>query len=124
MDATIGLADGHGKNGIGDHPANDHVRAHRLVVIFLHLRFRDRVPLDFEPVAEIAERFVVAGIDVELLAGHFELDRVSLSGDGGAEIGVDDVVAFGAPGNVVGVAKGVHLERADVGGEKGKVLGG
>lgn len=35
---------------------------------------------------------------------------------------MDDVVAFGAPGNVVGVTKSVDLEGADVGWEKGEVL--
>lgn len=58
-----------------------------------------------------------------MLRGHFELDGVAFAGDGGAEVGVDDVVAFGAPGDVVGVAEGVDLEGADVGGEEGEVLG-
>jgi len=35
---------------------------------------------------------------------------------------VDDVVALGAPGDVVGVAEGVDLQGADVGGEEGEVL--
>lgn len=37
---------------------------------------------------------------------------------------MDDVVAFGAPGDVVGVAEGVDLQRADVRGEEGEVLRG
>lgn len=37
---------------------------------------------------------------------------------------MDDVVALGAPGDVVCIAEGVDLERADVGGQEGKVLGG
>ena len=35
---------------------------------------------------------------------------------------MDDVVAFGSPGDVVGVAEGVDLEGADVGREEGEVL--
>lgn len=53
---------------------------------------------------------------------HFDDGAVGFGGVGGAEVGVDDVVAFGAPGDVVGVAEGVDLERADVGGEEGEVL--
>ena len=37
---------------------------------------------------------------------------------------MDDVVAFGAPRDVVGVAEGVHLQRADVGRQEGEVLRG
>ena len=114
MDARIGFRDGHGQDGVGDHPRDDHVRAHGLVVIFLELLFGDSVGQDFEAVAEIAKGFVVAGVDIELLRGHFELDDVSLCGDGGAEIGVDDVVALGAPCDVVGVTKGVDLQCADI----------
>jgi len=44
--------------------------------------------------------------------------------EGSAEISVDYVVAFGAPGDVVGVAKGVDLESANVGGEEHEVRGG
>ena len=35
---------------------------------------------------------------------------------------MDDVVALGAPRDVVRVAEGVDLQRADVGGQQGKVL--
>ena len=37
---------------------------------------------------------------------------------------MDDVVAFGAPRDIVGVAEGVDLQGADVGGEEGEVLCG
>jgi len=43
---------------------------------------------------------------------------------GSAEIGVDDVVSFGSPGDVVRVAEGVDLQGADVGWEEDEVLGG
>ena len=121
--AVIGLADSHCKDCIGDHPGDDHVRAHAAVVVLLLLKLAHAVLCDFEPVAEVAQRFVVAGVDVELLGRHFELDGVALGADGGAEVDVDDVVAFGAPGDVVGVAEGVDLQGADVGGEEGEVLG-
>ena len=121
--AVVGLADGHGEDRVGDHPRHDHVGSHRAVVVFLLLGFRYAGLGHFESIPEIAQGLVVAGVDVELLAGHFELDGVVLARDGGAEIDVDDVVAFGTPGDVVGVAEGVYLEGADVGREKGEVLG-
>lgn len=121
--AAVGFADGHGQHGVGDHPGHHHVRAHGFVVVFLLLGFADGVLGHLEPVAEVAERFVVARVDVELFRGHFEFDRVAFARDGGAEVDVDDVVAFGAPGDVVGVAEGVDLEGADVGREEGEVLG-
>ena len=37
---------------------------------------------------------------------------------------MDDIVALGAPGDVVGVAEGVDLQGADVRGQEGEVLGG
>ena len=123
MGTVVGLADGHSENGIGDHPGDDHVRAHAAVIVLLLLEFAHAILFNFEPVAEVTQRFVVAGIDVELLRGHFELDGVALGADGGAEVNVDDVVAFGTPGDVVGVAEGVDLQGADVGGEEGEVLG-
>ena len=121
--AVVGLADGHGENGVGDHPGDDHVGSHGSVVILLLLSFRDAALRHFESVAEIPQGFVVAGVDIELLARHFELDGVVLARDGRSEIDVDDVVAFGTPGDVVGVAEGVYLEGADVGWEKGEILG-
>lgn len=122
--AAVGFADGHGEHGVGDHPRHHHVRAHALVVIFLLLGFADAVLFDFESIAQVSQCFVVPAVDVELFARHFQFDSVALSGDGGAKIDVDDVIAFCAPGDVVGVAEGVHLEGADVGGQEGEVLGG
>ena len=123
MGTAIGFTDGHGEHGVRDHPGHYHVRADGFIVIFLLLGLADALLADFEPIAEIAQGLVVAAVDVELFARHFQFDGVAFSGDGGAEVDVDDVVAFGAPGDVVGVAEGVHLEGADVGGEEGEVLG-
>lgn len=122
--AAVGLGDGHGQHGVGDHPRDDHVRAHGAIVVLLLLELGDTRGGDLEAVAEIAEGFVVAGVDVQLLGGHVEFDELVAFGAGGAEVGVDDVVALGAPGDVVGVAEGVDLQGADVGGEEGEVLGG
>lgn len=119
--AVVRLADGHCQDRVGHHPGDDHVGAHGAVVVFLLLGLADAGAGDLEAVAEVAQGFVVAGVDVELLAGHLELDGVALA-DGGAEVDVDDVVAFGAPGDVVGVAEGVDLEGADVRGQEGEVL--
>lgn len=105
----IRFADGHGDDGVGDHPGDDHVGAYGAVVVFLLLGLGDALGAELEAVAEVAEGIVVAGVDVELFRGHFELDDVALGADGGAEVDVDDVVAFGAPGDVVGVAEGVDL---------------
>ena len=122
MCAIIRLTDRHRENRIRHHPRNDHVRAHSAVVVFLLLGLANPRFGDFEAVPQVAEGFVVAGIDVELLARHLELDRVAFARDGGAEVDVDDVVAFGAPGDVVGVAEGVDLEGADVRREEGEIL--
>lgn len=121
--AAVGFTDGHGEDSVRDHPCYDHVCAYGAVVVFCCLGLGDAFCGDLEAVAEVTESFVVAGIDIELFGGHFELDCIALAGDGGAEVDVDDVVAFGAPGDVVGVAEGVDLEGADVGGEEGEVLG-
>lgn len=123
MGTAVGFADGHGEHGVGDHPGHNHVGADGFIVVFLLLGLADGVFCYFEAIAEVAEGFVVARVDVELFGGHFEFDGVALSGDGGAEVDVDYVVAFCAPGDVVGVAEGVDLEGADVGGEEGEVLG-
>ena len=120
--AVVGLANGHGEHGVGDHPGDDHVSAHGAVVVLLLLGLADAGGGDLEPVAEVAQGLVVAGVDVELLGGHLERDSVAGLADRGAEVGVDDVVALGAPGDVVGVAEGVHLQGADVGGQQGEVL--
>lgn len=122
--AVEGLGDGHGEDGVGDHPGDDHVGADGAVVVLLLLGVGDGVAGGLEAVAEVAEGLVVAGVDVELLRRHLELDGgAALGGDaGGAEVGVDDVVAFGAPGDVVRVAEGVHLQRADVRRQQGEVL--
>ena len=122
VSAVVSFTDGHGQDGVGDHPRDDHVSAYSTVIVFLLLGFADGVLGDFEPVAEIPQSFVVARVDVELLAWHFELDGIAFAGDGGTEISVDDIVTFGAPGDVVGVAESVDLQGADVGGEEGKVL--
>ena len=122
MRAIVRLTDRHRENRIRHHPRHDHVRAHGAVVVFLLLGLADARFGDFEAIAQVAEGFVVAGIDVELLARHFEFDGVALARDGGAEVDVDDVVAFGAPGDVVGVAEGVDLQGADVRREEGEVL--
>lgn len=119
---VVRFADCHCQDGVRNHPCDDHVGAHGAVIVFLLLGFADAIFDDFEAISEVAEGFVVAGIDVELFRGHFEFDGVAFAGDGGAEVDVDYVVTFGAPGNVVGVAEGVDLEGADVGGEEGKVL--
>lgn len=123
VSAAVGFADGHGEHGVGDHPGHHHVGADGFIVVFLLLGLADGVLCYFEAVAQVAEGFVVAGVDVELFRGHFEFDGVALSGDGGAEVDVDYVVPFCAPGDVVGVAEGVDLEGADVGGKEGEVLG-
>lgn len=122
--AAVRLADRHGEDGVGNHPRDDHVGADGAVVVFVLLVLADAVPVDLEPVPQVAQGLVVAGVDVELLAGHLQLHGISLAGNRGSEVDVDDVVAFGAPCDVVGVAEGVNLQGADVRGEKGKILGG
>ena len=122
--ALVSAAHRHRKRSIAHHPYDDHVRAHGAVVVFLLLRLAHSVLLDLEAVTKISERLVIPRVNVELLGGHFELDGIALAADGGAEVGVDDIVALGAPGDIVGVAEGVDLQGADVGGKEGEVLGG
>ena len=122
MRVVVDFAHGHGEDSVGHHPRHDHVRTYGLVVVLLGLGLADTFDGDFEAVSQVAESFVVARVDVELLRGHFEFDRVALAADGSAEVRVDDVIAFGAPGNVVGVAEGVDLEGTDVGGEESEIL--
>lgn len=121
MACSVDLADGHCEDSVSDEPHGDHVRPDGAVVVLLHLgggRARGR---DLDAVAQVAEGFVVAGVDVELFGGHVEFDGARFAG-GGAEVGGDDVVALCTPGDVVGVAEGIDLEGADVGGEEGEVL--
>ena len=120
--AVVGLADGHGQDGVGHHPADDHVRAHGAVVVLLLLGLAKAGGDDLETVAQVAQRLVVARVDVQLLARHLQLDRVALVPDRRAQVRVDHVVALGAPGDVVRVAEGVDLQRADVRWEQGEVL--
>lgn len=122
--AAVRLADCHGEDGVGDHPRDDHVGAHGAVVVFLLLVLADAVRVDLEPVPQVAQRPVVPGVDVELLAWHLQLHGIALAGHRGPEVDVDDVVAFSTPCDVVGVAEGVDLQGADVRGEKSKILGG
>ena len=122
MRTVIRFADRHRQDRVRHHPRHNHVCTYGAVVIFLLLRLADPRLRDLEAVTEIAERFVVAGIDIQLLTWHFKFYSVAFAGDGSAEIDVDDVVALCAPGDVVGVAEGIDLESADVGGEKCKVL--
>lgn len=62
--AVVGFADCHGEYSIQDHPYEDHVRTDGTIVVLLVSGFADAVLGDFESVPEIAQGFVVAGVDV------------------------------------------------------------
>lgn len=111
---VVGFAHGHGQDGVGNHPDYDHIGAHGAVVVFLLLGFADAFLGDFEPVTEVSQGFVVAGVDIELFRRHFQFDRISFPGDSGAQVHFYDVVAFCAPGDIVRVTEGVNLEGADI----------
>lgn len=111
---AVCFGNGHGENGIAEHPNCDHVRSHTSVVILLHLAGGRRGLGHLDAIAEVAQRGVISAVDVELLAWHVELDQTAFGGFGGTQVGIDDVVALGAPGDVVGVAEGEDLERADI----------
>ena len=68
---VVSFAHGHSQDGVGDHPDYDHVGAYGAVVVFLLLGFADAFLGDFEPVTEVAQGFVVAGVDIELFRRHF-----------------------------------------------------
>ena len=118
-DFAVGVrfGDAHGEDGVADEPDDDHVGADGAVVVFLLLGLADGDDGDFDAIAEVAQGLVVAGVDVELLRGHFEFDNVFGLCFCVAEIGFGHVVALGAPGDVVRVAEGVDLQCGDVGWE-------
>lgn len=120
--AIVGLADGHGKDSICNHPRDDHVRTYSAVVVFLLLGFADAILVDLESVTEITQSFVVARVDVQLFARHFQFDGIALSRHCGAEVNMDDVVTFRAPGYIMGIAKSIHLQCANVGWQQEEVL--
>lgn len=115
MGAVVDFTYSHGENGIRDEPDNDHVGTYGAVVVFLLLGFADAGLFHFESVTQIAQSFVIARINIELLAGHFQLDCIAFSADCGTEIDVDDIVAFSTPSHVVGIAEGIHLQSANIG---------
>lgn len=49
-----------------------------------------------------------------MLAGHFQFDCVAFAAHRRAEIDMNDVVTLGTPADVVRVAEGIYLQRADV----------
>ena len=112
--AVIGFTDCHGEYSIRNHPYHNHVCTDSAIVVLLLSGFADAVLGDLESVPEIAQGFVVAGVDVQLLAGHFQLDGVAFAAHSRAEIDVDDIVTFGTPADIVRVAEGIHLQCADV----------
>jgi len=122
---AIRLTNGHGKDGVRNHPGQDHVRADILVVIFLLLTLGYLRGGDFNAVAEVAERFIIARIDIELLGRHLELDGgIFAVTPGSSQVRVDHVVTFSTPGYIVRIAECVDLKGADVGREKEEVLAG
>lgn len=116
MGAGVCFADSHGEDGIRDEPDNDHVGSDSSVVVFVCLLFRGGRGGDFNSISQIAKRLVVAGIDVELLRWHFELNNItSTLSFGGAKISGHDVISFGSPGNIVRIAESVDLECTNIG---------
>lgn len=120
--AAVRFAHGHGQDGVGDHPDDHHVRADCSIVVFLLLGLADAFLGDLQPISKVAQGFVIARVDVELLRGHLQFDRVAFTRHRGTEINVDDVVAFRAPRDIVRVAEGVDLQGANVRGEESEVL--
>lgn len=68
---VVGFAHRHSQDCVGNHPDYYHVGAHGAVVVFLLLSFADAFLGDFEPVTEVAQGFVIAGVDIELFRRHF-----------------------------------------------------
>lgn len=67
MGAVVRFAHGHGEDGVGDHPDNDHICAHGSIVVFLLLGFADAFLGDLQPISEVPQGFVIPRVDVELL---------------------------------------------------------
>ena len=120
--AIVRFAHGHGQDGVGDHPDDHHVRAHGSIVVFLLLGLTDTFLRDLQAISEVAQGFVITRVDVELLRGHVQFDRVALTRHRGTKINVDDIVSFRAPGDIVGVAESVDLQGTNVRGEESEVL--
>lgn len=120
--AVVRFAHGHGQDGVGHHPDDHHVRAHGSIVVLLLLGFADSFLGDLQAISKIAQRFVIARVDVELLRGHLQLNRVALTRHRGTKINVNDVVAFCAPGDIMSVAERIDLQGTDVRRKEGKVL--
>src|SRR5690606_18320877 len=118
---VVNFRDGHDENHICYHPDDDHVRAHRAVVVLVELRLADRLLRNLEAIAEVPKSIVVPTINVELLAWHFNFDHVTFC-NGSTEIGGSDIVTLGTPSDVVSVAEGVDLEGHDVARQHHKVL--
>lgn len=119
---VVCFAHGHGQDGVGDHPDDYHVRPHGSIVVFLLLGFANSFLGHLQAIAEVTQGFVITRVDVELLRGHLQLDRIALTGHRGTEINMDNIIAFRAPGDIMSVAKGVDLQSADVRGKESEVL--
>lgn len=64
---AVNFRDAHGEDSVAGHPDDHDICSHGAVVIFLELGFCDCGRGDFYSVAEVAECFVIAGVNVELL---------------------------------------------------------
>ena len=114
MRAVVGFADRHGEYSVRNHPHDHHVCTDGTIIVLLLSGFADTVLGNFKSIPEIAQGLVIAGVDVELLAGHFQFDCVAFAAHRCAEIDMNYVVAFGAPADVVRVTEGIYLQCADV----------
>lgn len=67
---VVGFAHRHSQDSVGNHPDYDHVGPYGAVVVLLLLGFADAFLGDFESVTQVAQSFVVAGVDIELFRRH------------------------------------------------------
>ena len=106
---------------IAKHPDQHDRGPEALVIILLLLRLRYVLHLLGRFLGEDTHFGVVLGVEVAVVLGDGDVDLASRFEVGGGEFG-GFVVAFRAPGDVVGVAEGVDVEDVDVGGGEEEVL--
>lgn len=111
---TRGIKHNRSKRKVAKHPHQHDGTPETLVVVCLALFFRDRFFLLWWFDGEFGEFRFVLRIEVAIVLGDVDVDfAAGFEVCGGQFFGF--VVAFRAPGYVVGVAKGVDVEDVDVG---------
>lgn len=109
------------KRQIAENPREHHRAAEAFVVIFVLRLVVDDLFGGNPFGGESADFRLVLGIEIRVVGGNGDVDFAAGFQIRGWQF-LRRVVAFGAPGDVVGVAEGVDVEDVDVGGGEEEVL--